>query len=130
MAPLNYDGQTLDSLVGKSIFDYADALSVRVPTSCGRTGECHECIVEIKRGMEALSPLTDAEAFLREDYRLACQAVIVDANADVEFAAGNRVYHLCPASTSRSLDGLHRPCDSLEVPESDRGPLVGSPCSG
>ena len=36
---------------GKSIFDYADALSVRVPTSCGRTGECHECIVEIKEGV-------------------------------------------------------------------------------
>ena len=71
MSPLHYDGQTLDSLVGKSIFDYADALSVRVPTSCGRTGECHECIVEIKQGMGALSASTDAEAFLRDDYRLA-----------------------------------------------------------
>ena len=101
---MNYDGRTLDSLVGKSIFDYADALSVRVPTSCGRTGECHECIVEIKRGREALSPLTDAEAFLREDYRLACQATIVDANADVEFAALRRQPRILTRSVRRDIE--------------------------
>ena len=104
MSPLNYDGHALDSLVGKSIFDYADALSVRVPTSCGRTGECHECIVEIKQGMAALSPLTDAEAFLREDYRLACQATIVDADADVEFAVLRRQPRILTRSARRDID--------------------------
>ena len=104
MSPLNYDGQILDSLVGKSIFDYADALSVRVPTSCGRTGECHECIVEIKRGMDALSPHTEAEAFLREDYRLACQAAIVDAKAEVEFAVLRRQPRILTRSVRRAIE--------------------------
>ena len=104
MAPLNYDGRTLQSNVGSSIFDYADALSVRVPTSCGRTGECHECIVEIKRGIDALSPLTEAEAFLREDYRLACQATILDADADVEFAVLRRQPRILTHSVRRDID--------------------------
>ena len=90
--------------MGESIFDYADALSVRVPTSCGRTGECHECIVEIKQGMEALSGHTEAEAFLREDYRLACQAKIVDGEADVEFAALRRQPRILTRSVRREID--------------------------
>ena len=104
MAPLNYDGQILESLVGESIFDYADALSVRVPTSCGRTGECHECIVEIRRGIEALSQMTDAEAFLREDYRLACQARIVDSDAEVEFAVLRRQPRILTHSVRREIE--------------------------
>ena len=94
----------MPSTVGRSIFDYADALSVRVPTSCGRTGECHECIVEIKRGIDALSPLTEAEAFLREDYRLACQATIVDADTDVEFAVLRRQPRILTRSVRRDID--------------------------
>ena len=101
--PLYYDRETLASVAGKSIFDYADALRVRVPTSCGRTGECHECIVEIRRGMEALTPLTDAEGFLRGDYRLACQAHIVDAAADVEFAVLRRQPRILTQSTRRRI---------------------------
>lgn len=101
--PLYYDRETLASVAGKSVFDHADALSVRVPTSCGRTGECHECIVEIRRGMEALTPLTDAEGFLRGDYRLACQAHIVDAAADVEFAVLRRQPRILTQSTRRRI---------------------------
>lgn len=101
--PLYYDRETLASVAGKSVFDYADALSVRVPTSCGRTGECHECIVEIRRGMEALTPLADAEGFLRGDYRLACQAHIVDAAADVEFAVLRRQPRILTQSTRRNI---------------------------
>ena len=101
--PLYYDRETLASVAGKSVFDYADALSVRVPTSCGRTGECHECIVEIRRGMEALTPLTDAEGFLRGDYRLACQAHIVDAAANVEFAVLRRQPRILTQSTRRDV---------------------------
>ena len=101
--PLYYDRETLASVAGKSIFDYADALSVRVPTSCGRTGECHECVVEIRRGMEALTPLADAEGFLRGDYRLACQAHIGDAAADVEFAVLRRQPRILTQSTRRRI---------------------------
>ncbi len=86
MSPLNYGNRKLDLVPGKTVFDYADDLRVRVPTSCRRSGECHECIVQILRGGEALTPGTEAEQFLRDDYRLACQARVLDANANIEFA--------------------------------------------
>jgi uncharacterized 2Fe-2S/4Fe-4S cluster protein (DUF4445 family) len=85
MSPLIHGDRRLDLTAGKSLFDYADTLSVRVPTSCGRTGECHECIVEVKQGMQSLSPLTEAESFLRGNYRLACQAKVLDPGADIQF---------------------------------------------
>ena len=104
MSPLLHSGQSLDLVRGQSIFDYADSLSVRVPTSCGRTGECHECIVEIRRGMEGLSPLTDAEAFLRDNYRLACQAEVVDIDAEVEFAVLRRQPRILTHSVRREVE--------------------------
>ena len=90
MAPMYHDSHRLDAVAGQSVFDYADSLKVRVPTSCGRTGECHECIVEIKRGMPALNPPTPSEGFLRDPYRLACQTAIVDPDADIEFSVLRR----------------------------------------
>ena len=90
MSPLYHLGQELDLEPGKSLFDYADALQVRVPTSCGRTGECHECIVDVRRGADGLSPRTGAESFLRDSYRLACQAQINDADAELEFTVLRR----------------------------------------
>lgn len=80
------DGKVYQLTPGKTIFDYADDLTVEVPTSCFRTGQCHECIVEIKRGMDSLRPPNEAEAFLRDNYRLACQAVVLDIDEDIEFA--------------------------------------------
>ena len=104
MSPIIYDSTRLDSATGRSIFDYADALKVRVPTSCGRSGECHECIVEIKRGMPALSPPTPSEEFLRGSYRLACQAHVTDADADVEFAVLRRQPRILTRSVKRSVE--------------------------
>ncbi len=104
MSPLYHDGDTLDLAVGSAIFDYADSLGVRVPTSCGRTGECHECIVEIRRGMEALTPPSAAESFLRGDYRLACQAVVADPNADVEFAVLRRQPRILTHAIRRQVE--------------------------
>src|SRR5262249_11733730 len=86
MAVISHDNQKLDLVSGKTIFDYADDLKVQVPTSCGRTGICHECVVEIKEGMQALSPRTESESFLRDNYRLACQAQIENAEIDVHFS--------------------------------------------
>jgi uncharacterized 2Fe-2S/4Fe-4S cluster protein (DUF4445 family) len=82
---ISHGGETRPLLAGKTVFDFADELAVQVPTSCGRTGHCHECIVEIKQGMEALSPLSETESFLRENYRLACQARIEDSRAAITF---------------------------------------------
>lgn len=80
------DGKVYQLTPGKTIFDYADDLTVQVPTSCFRTGQCHECIVEIKRGMDSLRPPNEAEAFLQDNYRLACQAVVLNIDEDIEFA--------------------------------------------
>ncbi len=71
---------------GRSLFDYADDLAVLVPSSCGRTGRCHECIVEVKAGAAALSPRSEAEGFLKDQFRLACQAEVVSTEAEIAFA--------------------------------------------
>jgi uncharacterized 2Fe-2S/4Fe-4S cluster protein (DUF4445 family) len=104
MSPLYHDGREIELAEGRTIFDYADNLRVRVPTSCRRNGECHECIVEIRRGMDALNPLTDAESFLRGNYRLACQAVVADPDADIEFAVLRRQPRILTHSPTRRGD--------------------------
>ena len=103
MSPLHHSGRELELTAGRSLFDYADNLALRVPTSCARTGECHECIVEIKRGMGALDPPTESERFLRDNYRLACQARIVDAEADIEFAVLRRQPRILTDSIRRDV---------------------------
>ena len=104
MSPVLHDGRSLEIAAGDVIFDYADSLNVRVPTSCGRTGECHECIVEIKRGMAALTPPTAAERFLRDNYRLACQAATADPSAEVEFAVLRRQPRILTRSVRREVE--------------------------
>ena len=104
MSPLHHGDEVLELVADQSIFDYADALDVRVPTSCGRTGECHECIVEVKRGQEALNDPTESERFLLNDnYRLACQAVVTDPNADIEFAVLRRQPRIMTRTVSRGV---------------------------
>ncbi|MAE67192.1 MAG: ferredoxin [Phycisphaeraceae bacterium] len=85
------------AIAGRTIFDYADEFDVRVPTSCGRTGHCHECVVEIQRGAEALGAPTESEAFLKPPFRLACQAVLERADQDVTFAILRRAPKILPA---------------------------------
>lgn len=85
----------------RTLFDAADQLDVSVPTSCYRTGSCHECIVEVKRGMEALNERTREERFLRDSYRLACQAEVVDADVDIEFTPLNRTPRILTLTTTQ-----------------------------
>ena len=110
MSPLHHAAGQLELAAGQSIFDYADALKLRVPTSCGRTGECHECIVELRRGADAVTPPTDAERFLRGNYRLACLARVVDPDADIEFQVLRRQPRILTDSVRRqvSLDPVVR----------------------
>jgi uncharacterized 2Fe-2S/4Fe-4S cluster protein (DUF4445 family) len=70
----------------RTVFDLADELERQVPTSCGRGGICHECIVEVHDGMNALTPRTEAERFLQGDFRLACQAVIEYPDREIDFS--------------------------------------------
>ena len=87
----------------KTIFDLADSLKLRVPTSCGRTGRCHECIVEVRRGMESLSPPAAAESFLRDNYRLACQAVVQGPDGDLDFAVLRRQPRILSSGVRRPV---------------------------
>jgi len=93
------DGKVHRLTPGKTVFDYADDLDVQVPTSCFRTGQCHECIVEIKSGMDSLRPPNEAEAFLRDNYRLACQAVVLDIDANIEFTPLRRTPRILTHTT-------------------------------
>ncbi len=103
MSPLRYADKVLEWVADKSLFDYAADLKVRVPTSCARSGECHECIVEVKRGLDALSPPTPEEEFLRDNYRLACQATVAGPDADVEFAVLRRQPRILTSSVKRDV---------------------------
>ena len=104
MGTISHDGKQRSLSAGKTVFDYADELAVQVPTSCGRTGHCHECVVEIGRGMDALRPRNDVESFLRENYRLACQAVVENDEADIEFSPLRRKPKILSRSLEKPLD--------------------------
>lgn len=89
-------------LPGQSLFDAADAQQLRVPTSCLRNGYCHECVVEVRHGMELLGPRTEAEGFLRDPYRLACQAR-VQSPGRVDFEPLRRSPRILSTGRPRSV---------------------------
>ena len=132
MSPVYLNSQKLDSEKGESLFDFADSLSVRVPTSCGRTGECHECIVEIRKGSEAITPKTTSENFLRGDYRLACQAFVADPSAEIEFAILRRQPRILTSGLKRDI-ALRPSYTRIEqdvVFDSPEGPIAVDKYSG
>ncbi len=100
---ISCDGNVHQLSPGKTVFDYADDLDVQVPTSCFRTGQCHECIVEIKQGMENLRPPNEAEAFLKDNYRLACQSLVVNVNEHIEFVPLRRTPRILTHSYTDDL---------------------------
>jgi len=104
LSPIFLNTQKLDANKNDSLFDFADSLSVRVPTSCGRTGECHECIVEVRKGMDALTTTTEEEKFLRGNYRLACQACVADPEADIEFTVLRRQPRILTTGVKRETE--------------------------
>ncbi|MGI8964645.1 MAG: 2Fe-2S iron-sulfur cluster-binding protein, partial [Limisphaerales bacterium] len=75
---LYFNLQKTDVLPGASLFDYAESLGIKVPTSCRKQGKCKECLVEVTEGMKNLSPPTTEENHLRENFRLSCRCKIVN----------------------------------------------------
>ena len=98
------ENQKTNSETGKSLFDFADSLKIRVPTSCARNGECHECIVQVSDNNSILSPKTDAEKFLGDGYRLACQAHITSDKNDLHFNVLRRQPKILESGTKRKYD--------------------------
>ena len=119
--------------LGRSLFDEADELAIVVPASCRRTGRCHECVVEVRRGKSQLSPPTPAEAFLRPGFRLACQATVERADRDLEFRVLRRLLRiqLAPDIASSEVDPAVAIVDGRVVADDGTdlgdagGPLVG-----
>lgn len=68
------NSQLVTSDAGQSLFECAEELGVRVPTSCFKNGKCRECLVEVLAGADLLVPPTVEEQHLREGFRLSCRA--------------------------------------------------------
>jgi len=74
---LNFNNQQADGESGFSLFQIAESLNIKVPTSCIKQGKCKECIIEVVEGMEFLSDRTAQENHLKENFRLSCQTKII-----------------------------------------------------
>ncbi|MBL4575376.1 MAG: DUF4445 domain-containing protein [Opitutaceae bacterium] len=61
---------------GTNIFEAAEEIDIRVPSSCRKQGKCRECLVEVIQGEDLLSPRTFEEEHLKGSFRLSCRAHI------------------------------------------------------
>lgn len=127
-------GHRVPLVEAKTLFDAVDELELAVPASCRRSGRCHECVVEVRAGGEALAPPTESESFLRPGYRLACQAVVVRTDVDVEFAVLRRRMRIFMPPPGppleidpavRVIDGRVRLLDDDGTAGADLGPTTG-----
>jgi uncharacterized 2Fe-2S/4Fe-4S cluster protein (DUF4445 family) len=99
-----------------TLFDLADEAALQVPTSCRRTGRCRECVVEVKAGAEHLSGPTAPEDYLREPFRLACQAELLTQDATVDFAILRRRLRIVapePEPRTEPIDPVVRVADGI-----------------
>jgi len=80
------NGHRIQAPAGVSLFTAAEQAGVRVPTSCVTQGKCKECVVEVTRGMDLLTPPTEFERHLdaRARFRLSCQCRVAAGDGDVE----------------------------------------------
>lgn len=74
---IHFNNQQSTVATGTSLFECAESLGIRVPTSCIKQGKCKECMVEVVEGMEFLSERSTKENHLRGNFRLSCQTKIV-----------------------------------------------------
>ncbi|MGA2649941.1 MAG: ASKHA domain-containing protein [Terracidiphilus sp.] len=135
---LTINGESIEATGGQSLFDYAEALGIDVPTSCRKQGKCKECMVEVVEGMSALSALAEPERHLKGNFRLSCQTYVTGAEGHVRchtmrrghmvierhafgLPVGNRDLALDPAVTR---DGDRILIDGVEV-ERSTGPILG-----
>jgi uncharacterized 2Fe-2S/4Fe-4S cluster protein (DUF4445 family) len=83
LVAVTINGLTTQAGDGISLFECADGIGIRVPTSCRKQGKCKECIVEVAEGIESLSARTEHERHLKGNFRLSCQARVGGTDAFV-----------------------------------------------
>lgn len=82
-AQLQIDNRTAEAAANQSLFDCAENLGIRIPTSCFKNGKCKECVIEVVEGASLLSAPESDENHLRAPYRLACFARIISESGRV-----------------------------------------------
>lgn len=142
MAVVVFNGERIEVGIGETLFAVADRAahgSQDIASSCHRVGACRECLVHVRGGNDALSPASEAEAFLghlsdaeSQIYRLACQARIIRGDAVVEVETFKRRLEI--ATDGRPApDGFdpwvyrgdgHVFCDGLKLAR-HTGPIYG-----
>jgi len=73
---LTINGIAAEAPRDATLFDCAERVGVRVPTSCQKQGKCKECVVEVAAGLELLTAPEFHERHLAGNFRLSCQARI------------------------------------------------------
>jgi uncharacterized 2Fe-2S/4Fe-4S cluster protein (DUF4445 family) len=78
-----YDRRT-GLIIGRTLLEHILELGIDINASCGGVGDCKQCLVRVSDA-DSLIPLTDAEReFIREEeYRLACQAKVIQDDEDI-----------------------------------------------
>ena len=135
---LHFNHQSSRVAPGPSLFDCAETLGIKVPTSCRKQGKCKECLVEITAGMECLSERGPEENHLKDNFRLSCRCRIVQDSGLVrchtmrrgdmrierqafQLPGSGRKFQLDPAVTR---DGDRILLDGVEIDRSN-GPIHG-----
>jgi uncharacterized 2Fe-2S/4Fe-4S cluster protein (DUF4445 family) len=135
---LQVDNQAGEAPLGQSLFTCAENFGVSVPTSCKKQGKCRECVVEVTRGMDCLSPRGPEESHLKGPFRLSCCARVARNDGEIrchtmrrgamriekqsfDLPAGGRKWALDPAVTR---DGDRILLDGAEIARG-AGPLHG-----
>jgi uncharacterized 2Fe-2S/4Fe-4S cluster protein (DUF4445 family) len=135
---LTINGQSIQVTDSRSLFDYAEALGIEVPTSCRNQGKCKECMVEVLEGMNALSAIAEPERHLKGSFRLSCRTSVTAKEGHVRchtmrrghmrierhafgLPLSNRELKLDPAVTR---EGDRILIDGVEV-ERSTGPILG-----
>jgi uncharacterized 2Fe-2S/4Fe-4S cluster protein (DUF4445 family) len=77
------NSQPIEASPGLSLFDHAERLGVRVPTSCHKQGKCRECLVEVVEGGDHLSAPSEQELHLKGNFRLSCRARVTSESGAV-----------------------------------------------
>jgi uncharacterized 2Fe-2S/4Fe-4S cluster protein (DUF4445 family) len=106
---LHFNQQQKDFPAGQSLFDCAETLGIKVPTSCRKQGKCKECLVEIVEGMEYLSAKTPEEEHLRENFRLSCRCRIASESGLI------RCHTMRRGEMRIERHALHLPTDSQQL---------------